>query len=94
MVNLLKIENHNDVEALTCIAVTFYVTSSAVCLTAHGPYGACGLEGAPLRAILLASLGRRYPTLSASLEWPYPTLLAALGGGTHRHTHIALYIED
>ena len=47
-------------------------------LTAHGPYGACGLEGAPL----LTSLGR-----------PYPSLLAMLGGGTHRQTdkHCVLY---
>ena len=66
-------------------------------LTANGPYG--GLRArrrsAVLRAILLASLGRLYPTLLALLGRPYPTLLAWLWvGQTDTQTNIALHIKD
>ena len=76
-------------------------TSSAVSLTAHGPYGACGLEGAPLRFARSYSLCSWGPILPCSLrsDGPYPTPTRyALWGATHtqtnRLTNIALYIED
>ena len=56
--------------------IMFYsITSSTVSLTAHGPYGACGLEGARLR---FAHKGPILP-YSLRLGGPYPTLLAMLG---------------
>ena len=68
-----------------CTVFIFLVTSSAVSLTAHSPYGACGLEGTPLR------FARSYSLRSWALPFPAPfarkgltlPLLATLGGGTH-----------
>ena len=65
-----------------CTVFIFLVTSSAVSLTAHSPYGACGLEGAPLRFARSYSLRSWGPTLP---------LLATLGGWD-THTNIAFYI--
>ena len=49
-------------------------------------------RSATLRAILLASLGRPYPTPLASLGRPYPSSLATLEGGTHTHRQTLRFI--
>ena len=72
-------------------------TSSAVSLTAYGTYAACRLEGAPLRFARSYSLRSWGPILPYSLGWAlsYPSRYAGVGERkTHRHTNIALYIED
>ena len=62
-----------------------FLTSSAVSLMAHGHYGTCGLEGAPLRFARSYSLRLGGPILPYSLRSERPSGVGQTDTRTHKH---------